>query len=86
MIGIVGNKWSLPDFSPMGTIPTAVNLTTYGGSHEDVLATPLAELAKQVETGSLKLNIGKVFKLDDIVEAHTVMEENKATGKIVVLT
>jgi len=27
-----------------------------------------------------------VFKLDDIVEAHRCMEENKAGGKIVVLT
>ena len=30
--------------------------------------------------------IGKVFKLDDIVEAHATMEENRAGGKIVVLT
>ena len=29
---------------------------------------------------------GRVFKLDDIVEAHRCMEENKAGGKIVVLT
>jgi len=27
-----------------------------------------------------------VIKLDDIVEAHRCMEENKAGGKIVVLT
>jgi len=27
-----------------------------------------------------------VFKLDDIVEAHRCMEDNKAGGKIVVLT
>jgi hypothetical protein len=34
----------------------------------------------------LLVQIGRVFKLDDIVEAHRCMEENKAGGKIVVLT
>lgn len=39
-----------------------------------------------MEEGKLKVKVGKVFKLDDIVEAHRTMEENKAGGKIVVLT
>jgi Zinc-binding dehydrogenase len=30
--------------------------------------------------------IGRTFHLDEIVEAHRCMEENKAGGKIVVLT
>jgi NADPH:quinone reductase-like Zn-dependent oxidoreductase len=85
MIGMVGNKWSLDNFSPMGSIPTAVNLTTYAGGPEDFIATPLEELAEQIKAGTLKVQIGKVFRLDDIVEAHRVMEENKAGGKIVVL-
>jgi hypothetical protein len=33
----------------------------------------------------LHIQIGIVFELDDIVEAHRCMEENKAGGKIVVL-
>jgi len=32
------------------------------------------------------MQIGKVFSLDDIVEAHATMEENRAGGKIVVMT
>ena len=32
------------------------------------------------------LQVGKIFKLDDIVEAHKCMEQNNAGGKIVVLT
>lgn len=86
MTGMVGNKWTFDEFSPMGSIPTAVNLTTYSGGVEDFIATPLEGLAKQVKAGSLKVQVGKVFKLDDIVEAHRVMEENRAGGKIVVLT
>ncbi|MCJ1372520.1 hypothetical protein MMC20_003745 [Loxospora ochrophaea] len=86
MTGMVGNKWTLDDFSPMGAIPTAVCLTSYAGENEDFMATPYAELVKQVAAGTLQVQIGKVFQLDEIVEAHRVMEENKAGGKIVVLT
>ncbi|KAL9058531.1 MAG: hypothetical protein Q9162_001686 [Coniocarpon cinnabarinum] len=86
MTGMVGSKWTIPEFTPMGAIPTSVNLTTYAGGVEDVEATPLTRLAKQVEDGTLKINIGKVFRLDDIVEAHRSMEQNTAGGKIVVLT
>lgn len=48
MTGMVGNKWALPDFSPMDSIPTAVGLTTYSGDSEDFMTTPLNGLAKKV--------------------------------------
>ena len=47
---------------------------------------PFQQLVEQVETGTLRVQIGKTFQLDQIVEAHRSMEENKAGGKIVVLT
>ena len=50
------------------------------------MMTPLEELAQQITTGKLHIQIGRVFKLDDIVEAHQCMESNQAGGKIVVLT
>jgi NADPH:quinone reductase-like Zn-dependent oxidoreductase len=50
------------------------------------MRTPLDELVEQVAAGTLRVQIGRVFKLNDIVEAHRCMEENKAGGKIVVLT
>jgi NADPH:quinone reductase-like Zn-dependent oxidoreductase len=67
-------------------IPTSVRLTTYDGGPKDFMLTPLDELAEHVAAGTLRVQVGKVFKLDDIVEAHRCMEENKAGGKIVVLT
>jgi len=86
MTGMVGNKWSFDDFSPMDVIPTSVCLTTYDGGPEDFMLTPLDEFVEQIAAGTLRIQVGKVFKLDDIVEAHRCMEENKAGGKIVVLT
>ena len=86
MTGMVGNKWWLDRFSPMEAIPATVCLTTYDGGPQDFMSTPLDELAGLIAAGNIKLQIGKVFKLDEIVEAHRCMEENKAGGKIVVLT
>ena len=86
MTGIVGNKWSIGNFSPMDMIPTAVSLTTYDGGPQDFMRTPLEELVEQIAAGALHINVGKVFHLDQIAEAHRCMEENKAGGKIVVLT
>ena len=86
MTGMVGNKWSIDDFSPMDDIPTAVNLTTYSGGADDFMLTPLDKLAEQIAAGALHVQIGKVFHLDQIVEAHRCMEENQAGGKIVVVT
>lgn len=86
MTGMVGNKWSFDEFAPMEVIPTAVCLTTYDGGVEDFMQMPFDDLLQQIASGELPVQIGKVFRLDEIVEAHRVMEENKAGGKIVVLT
>jgi NADPH:quinone reductase-like Zn-dependent oxidoreductase len=86
MTGIVGNQWSFENFSPMEAIPTAVCLTSYAGEAEDFMRMPLEDLVEQVAAGSLQVPVGKVFHLDEIVEAHRSMDENKAGGKIVVLT
>jgi NADPH:quinone reductase-like Zn-dependent oxidoreductase len=86
MTGMVGNKWSFDQFSPMDVIPTAISLTTYAGDAEDFMLTPLEELVEKVSAGQLPIQVGKVFKLDQIVDAHRCMESNAAGGKIVVLT
>lgn len=86
MTGMVGNQWSFDHFAPMEVIPTAVSLTTYAGEVEDFIQMPLADLIEQVAAGTLQVHVGMVFHLDEIVEAHRCMEENKAGGKIVVLT
>jgi NADPH:quinone reductase-like Zn-dependent oxidoreductase len=86
MAGMVGDRWSLVDFAPMDVIPTGVLLTTYSGDVEDFLAMPLQELLDQVAEGVLPIRIGRVFHLEQIVEAHRLMDSNRAGGKIVVVT
>ncbi len=86
MTGMVGHSWELEKFSPMGVIPTAVNLTTYAGGAEDFIDTPLQAFVDAIEAGTAKIRTGPVFSIDDIVDAHRTMEEDRAAGKIVVVT
>ena len=51
-----------------------------------IVRAALDELAQQIKAGTLHVQVGKTFHLEEIVEAHRLMEENKAGGKIVVLT
>jgi len=85
MTGMVGDRWSFADFAPMDVIPTGVSLTTYSGGVDDFMAMPFQSLLDQVASRALPVRIGKVFALHDIIEAHRLMESNKAGGKIVVV-
>jgi NADPH:quinone reductase-like Zn-dependent oxidoreductase len=77
--GVVGG------FGRMKTLSN-VQLTNYAGEAPDFIATPLNELLEKVAKGTMPVQIGKVFHIDQIVEAHQTMETNQARGKIVVLT
>ncbi|QCP54206.1 zinc-binding dehydrogenase [Trinickia violacea] len=50
------------------------------------MTTPYAALVDQLEKGTLRIKVEKVFRLQVIVEAHRCMEDNIAGGKIVVMT
>ncbi len=86
MTGMVGNAWEFDRFSPMDAIPSTVKLTTYAGGSQDFIDTPLQAVVSEVERGRMTPKIGRVFRLDDIAEAHRCMEGDGAGGKIVVLT
>jgi NADPH:quinone reductase-like Zn-dependent oxidoreductase len=86
MTGMVGNKWWLDKFSPMDSIPSCANLTVYDGGVTEFMEMPLNKMLRQIEQGVMAATIGKTYRLDDIVEASRIQEENSAGGKIVVLT
>jgi NADPH:quinone reductase-like Zn-dependent oxidoreductase len=86
MSGMVGDKWTMENFTPMDAIPSQVSLTTYGGGPKQVMVTPFPDLAEEVKSGKIKIVFGKLFKIDEIAEAHRVTEDNSAGGKIVILT
>lgn len=79
--------WLIPDFEPIAMIPPGTKLTSF---HSDSLkgtagTTVLQRVVHEVEAGVYRPNVDRVFGLDDIVAAHRYMENNQATGKLVVL-
>lgn len=82
--GIVGNEWALPDFSPF-EIPSTVKLTTYASETVTTAHTEALQRALRLaETGVYRINLDRVFSLDEIVAAHHYMEAGAAKGKLVV--
>lgn len=84
MTGILSGEWTLKEFTPMGDIPQLGRLTVYMGEAKNLDKRLLQDFINAVEDGSLKLNIGRHFKLHQMTEAHIYMESNNSTGKIVV--
>ena len=86
MTGILGNEWTMKEFTPMGDIPSLGRLTVYMGESKNLSKELLQDFIEDVENGTIHLNIDRVFQLDEVADAHQYMEANKAKGKIVVKT
>jgi NADPH2:quinone reductase len=86
MSGMLSNQWTLPDFYPTGDIPSGVRLTGYTGDATDLPSSVLQGFLDDVAAGAAVVPVGRVFELDEIQEAHRVMEAGTAGGKLVVVT
>jgi NADPH:quinone reductase len=84
--GMLSNEWIIPDFYPAGYLPRGVRLAGYGGTAQDLSPTVLQDFLDAVSTGEAVVPIGHVYRLDEIVQAHTDMEAGTYTGKLVVTT
>lgn len=83
--GYLSNQWRIDGFSPLGEIPSSVYLTSYAGENKDLSPELLQAFLDNIALGKLDVQIDRVFQLDEIVEAHEHMENNRAKGKLVVL-
>ena len=84
--GILSNQWTVEKFYPIDYIPRDVRLTAYSGDAADLPPTILQGFIEDVEAGRVKVPIGRVFRLEEIVEAHQAMEDGTMSGKLVVTT
>jgi len=84
MTGILGGEWTLSEFHPMGDVPTGVKLTSYSGEASNISTKQLQHYVSLVESGELNLKIGARFDFGRLQDAHTMMDDNLANGKIVV--
>ncbi|WP_353573316.1 zinc-binding dehydrogenase [Candidatus Albibeggiatoa sp. nov. BB20] len=85
MVGFLGNDWNYNFFPWM---PSTVRLSFYSSETlEKNYATPvLQQIIQKVELGTYKTNIDRVFDFEELHEAHQIMENNQASGKLVVMT
>jgi NADPH:quinone reductase-like Zn-dependent oxidoreductase len=84
--GMLSNQWTVRDFYPMDYLPTGVRLTAYKGDPPDLPPRVLQDFLDAIAAGAATVPIGRVYRFDQIVEAHTDMEQNRASGKLVVTT
>jgi NADPH2:quinone reductase len=84
--GMLSNEWTVRDFYPIDYLPRGVRLAAYGGEASDLPQTVLQEFLDAVRTGQAVIPLAHAFAFGEIVDAHTAMENNQATGKLVVLT
>ena len=85
MTGMLSEQWSVIDFVPMDYIPATVKLTVYDSGQVKIDPVHFQKFITDVEAGKIRLNVSRVFTLNQIVQAHELMESNSASGKIVVV-
>jgi len=83
--GMLSDQWTISEFYPMDWLPNGVRLTAYSGKASDLNQAELQGFLDAVAAGRARVPIGRTFTLDEIVQAHTLMESGNADGKIVVL-
>src|ERR671925_190305 len=83
LAGWLGGLAPIADFNPLAQMASGVYLTFFGsfvfGTPGFPLSdVPLQEIAEQVAAGRLKAKPTRVFRFEEIREAHRVMEANEA--------
>ena len=90
LAGWLGGLDPIPDFNPLLQMASGVYLTFFGsfvfGTPGFPLSdVPLQQIAADAAAGRLDAKPARVFRFDEIREAHRVMEANEADGKMVVV-
>jgi NADPH2:quinone reductase len=88
-MGFLGGHEPVSDFDLLVDLPSRVQLSFFAsfvlGTEPFPLSDiPLPTLIARAEAGTYSAKPARVFRFDEIVEAHRVMEANQAGGKMVV--
>ncbi|QTE28094.1 alcohol dehydrogenase catalytic domain-containing protein [Pengzhenrongella sicca] len=83
--GMLSDEWTIPEFYPLDWLPNGVRLTAYSGEAADLPAPVLQDFLDDVARGRASVPVGRVYRLDEIVQAHRDMEAGVVGGKGVVV-
>jgi NADPH:quinone reductase len=90
LVGFLGGLEPIADFDPLLDLPSGVRLTTFasafvlGDEYFPTTDVPLQEIVDKASGGVFQAKPARVFKFDQIVDAHRLMEAGQANGKLVV--
>lgn len=82
--GMLSDQWTIPEFYPMDWLPNGVRLTAYSGEASDLPAAVLQDFLDMVADGTAVIPLGRVYALDQIVQAHRDLDAGTLGGKGVV--
>ncbi|MEV4296426.1 zinc-binding alcohol dehydrogenase family protein [Microbispora rosea] len=90
LAGWLGGLAPIPDFNPLAQMASGVYLTffasfVFGTPGFPLSDVPLQAIADKVAAGHLRGRPSRVFRFEEIREAHRVMEAGEAGGKMVVV-
>lgn len=80
--GILGKKGTLDNFYPIKDLPSGVYLTSFSSNSPSQAV--IDDIFKHMHNHKLHPAISKVFSMDEIGQAHILMENNTANGKVIV--
>lgn len=80
--GILGDEENIKEFDPIKDILNGIYLTSFFSNfpNQEIID----KLFKHIHDHNIKPIVSKVYKLDEISNAHKLMEDNKTVGKIVI--
>lgn len=84
MAGLLGGEWVIPDFAPGAVIPSTTKFTYFSSSATPMPTPALQAYLDGLADGTYRMPLDRVFRFDEIQDAHACMEANAALGKIVV--
>jgi NADPH:quinone reductase-like Zn-dependent oxidoreductase len=89
LAGFLGGLAPIASFNPLLQVPSGVHFSFFGSFMYGTPEFPLSEIPFQTivdraAAGAYKAKPAKVFRFDQIQDAHRLMESNQANGKIVV--
>jgi len=87
--GWLGGLAPIVDFNPIAQLPSGVQYSLFGsfmfGSPEfPTSEVPMQAIVDRVASGRYKARPAKVFRFEEIREAHRLMQSGQANGKLVV--
>jgi NADPH:quinone reductase-like Zn-dependent oxidoreductase len=90
MAGFLGGGAPIAAFDPLMHMPSGVHLSffasafTFGNADYPLADIPLQAIVDRAASSAYKAKPARVFRFDEIQDAHRLMEANGANGKIVV--